>query len=75
MHFQDRSAYGRIVHLQPVYWVDDWPVMGDNGEPVLRHIRPNVGRDYPIETIGFDSFDQGKLGLQWQWFANHKDDW
>ena len=76
MHFQDRSAYGRIVHLQPVYWVDDWPVMGDNGEPVLRHIRPNVGRDYPIETIpASDSFDQGKLGLQWQWFANHKDDW
>ena len=25
VHFQDREAYGRVVHLQPVKWVDDWP--------------------------------------------------
>lgn len=28
VHFQDKGAYGRIVHLQPMRWVDDWPVMG-----------------------------------------------
>ena len=28
LHFQDRGAYGRIVHLQPVKWVNDWPVIG-----------------------------------------------
>ena len=28
LHFQDRGPYGRIVHLQPVKWVDDWPVIG-----------------------------------------------
>lgn len=76
VHFQDRNAYGRIVHLQPVHWVDGWPIMGDNGEPVLRHTKPAVGRDYPVETIpASDRFDQGKLGLQWQWFANHIEHW
>ncbi|MGG2990574.1 glycoside hydrolase 43 family protein [Paenibacillus macerans] len=37
VHFQDKGAYGRIVHLQPMRWVDDWPVMGRvsplGGEP------------------------------------------
>lgn len=76
IHFQDRNAYGRIVHLQPVAWIDDWPIMGDNEEPVLRYKKPNVGREYPIAAIPTsDQFDQDKLGLQWQWFANHKDSW
>jgi beta-xylosidase len=29
LHFQSRGAWGRILHLQPVVWVDDWPVMGE----------------------------------------------
>jgi len=29
LHFQSKGAYGRIVHLEPVKWVDDWPVMGE----------------------------------------------
>ena len=28
VHFQDKDAYGRIVHLQPVQWVNNWPLMG-----------------------------------------------
>ena len=28
LHFQDVDAYGRIVHLQPVRWENDWPLMG-----------------------------------------------
>ena len=28
LHFQERGAYGRILHLEPVNWVDDWPLMG-----------------------------------------------
>lgn len=28
LHFQDKGAYGRIVHLQPMAWRDGWPVMG-----------------------------------------------
>ncbi len=53
IHFQDRAAFGRIVHLQPVAWRDDWPVIGvdadgdGKGEPVLSYRKPNVGREYP----------------------------
>ncbi|MDQ5979048.1 MAG: hypothetical protein QG602_2022, partial [Verrucomicrobiota bacterium] len=28
IHFQDKGPYGRVVHLQPVVWHEDWPVMG-----------------------------------------------
>ena len=34
-HFQDVGTAGRIVHLQPLKWQDNWPVIGNNGEPVL----------------------------------------
>lgn len=49
LHFQDKEAYGRIVHLQPVIWKDGWPVIGadaDNdgtGEPVLTFRKPKIG--------------------------------
>ena len=52
MHFQDVGAYGRLVHLQPMKWVDDWPVIGIDkdgdgcGEPVLTYKKPNVGKNY-----------------------------
>lgn len=43
IHFQDKGAYGRIVHLQPLEWgADDWPVIGEDpdgdgvGQPVAR---------------------------------------
>jgi beta-xylosidase len=28
-HFQDKGPYGRIVHLQPMRWQDDWPLIGE----------------------------------------------
>ncbi len=46
IHFQEILPYGRILHLQPVKWVNDWPVMGDapagaeKGQPVLTHSQP-----------------------------------
>jgi len=49
IHFQDRGAYGRIVHLQPMRWLNDWPVIGidkdgdGKGEPVAVYKKPNVG--------------------------------
>ncbi len=82
IHFQDRGPYGRIVHLQPMKWVNDWPVIGNDddgdgrGEPVLAFKKPNVGRkrhDRISQTS--DDFDSRKLGLQWQWQANHKESW
>tara|TARA_R110002050_G_scaffold286121_2_gene436304 strand:- start:44762 stop:46402 length:1641 start_codon:yes stop_codon:yes gene_type:complete len=76
-HFQDADAYGRIVHLQPMKWDNDWPVIGQDfdgnhiGEPVARYAKPNVRKNYPIETpVETDNFDGFGIGLQWQWNAN-----
>ena len=76
-HFQDKGAYGRIVHLQPMTWKNDWPIIGIDqnkdgiGEPVLTNKKPNVGKSYPIVTPpDSDEFNNPKLGLQWQWQAN-----
>jgi len=82
LHFQDRGAYGRIVHLQPMRWLNDWPVIGvdddgdGKGEPVANYKKPGVGRQYEIvvpETS--DEFHGNKPGSQWQWHANSRDQW
>ena len=79
LHFQDKDAYGRIVHLEPVKWVNNWPMMGIDkdgngiGEPVLQYKKPNIGKIFPIETPQeSDEFNDNKLGIQWQWNANPK---
>ena len=47
-HFQETPVLGRVVHLQPVRWQDDWPLMGVDydgngiGEPVAEW---NLGRN------------------------------
>lgn len=81
VHFQDRGAYGRVVHLNPVRWVDGWPEMGSDfdgngvGEPVATAEKPKVQGSYPLEAPATsDAFD-GRLGLQWQWQGNPKHDW
>lgn len=80
-HFQDKRAYGRIVHLQPIHWKDGWPVIGDDvnntgtGEPVLRHAMPVSGIFPQIQPATGDEFRDSKLGLQWQWNANWKPEW
>jgi beta-xylosidase len=82
LHFQDRGAYGRIVHLQPMKWASDWPVMGNDpdgdgtGEPVLSFQKPKVGGIQPVTTPqDSDEFNDSKLGLQWQWHANPQATW
>jgi beta-xylosidase len=75
LHFQDRSAYGRVVHLQPMVWREDWPVMGDGGEPVLTHAKPDVPKQ-PIEVPQTsDEFAGPELALAWQWQANPQAEW
>ncbi|MCI1777730.1 MAG: glycoside hydrolase 43 family protein [Paenibacillus lautus] len=82
MHFQDKGAYGRITHLQPMRWVDDWPQIGIDtngdgiGEPVLRYPKPNVLGEHMIQAPDdSDELEGAPLGLQWQWQANPKPDW
>jgi beta-xylosidase len=82
LHFQDKESYGRVLHLQPMKWVNDWPVIGidkdsdGKGEPILVYKKPNVGKIYPIITPAeSDEFNDTKLGPQWQWQANPKEGW
>lgn len=88
LHFQDVYAAGRIIHLQPMSWHEDWPVIGiakdgidgsrrDYGEPVTEYRKPDVGSAAAnlCEPETSDDFTGGKLGLQWQWNANPRQEW
>jgi len=78
-HFQSKGALGRVVHLQPMHWEDDWPVMGQDfdgngiGEPVTSCRKPHIAdpvKSYLPQTS--DDFEQSSLSPQWQW--NHNPD-
>jgi beta-xylosidase len=86
LHFQDKGAYGRVVHLQPMRWLDGWPVIGEDGphagtgQPVLTYRKPVAGA--PAQVLvqvqvppTSDEFDGPQLGLQWQWNANSQPGW
>jgi beta-xylosidase len=82
LHFQDKGAYGRVVHLQPMIWKNGWPIIGTDkdgdgtGEPVTIYRKPNVGKAYPTTTpVETDEFNGTQLGKQWQWMANAKATW
>ena len=83
-HFQETPVLGRIVHLQPARWENDWPVIGTDldgngiGEPVVgggfatatdSTTSPN---DKPFVLQQSDEFE-GTMGLQWQWNHNPVD--
>ncbi|MBP3594809.1 MAG: glycoside hydrolase 43 family protein [Lachnospiraceae bacterium] len=80
IHFQDAGVYGRITHMQPVVWKNDWPVIGldvegiDCGEPQHSYPVPDC-HSAPVEPLylkASDDFSSPELGLQWQWLANSK---
>jgi beta-xylosidase len=77
IHFQDRGTIGRVVHLQPVSWINGWPEMGVDidrngiGEPVYVFKKPDVGNTYPLSAPqSSDEFNMPDLGLQWAWNHN-----
>lgn len=80
LHFQDKYAYGRLVHLQPMRWKDGWPLIGAPGrragvgEPVQTWAKPVKGGK-PAAPPTSDEFDQPVLGVQWQWSANPEPGW
>jgi len=79
VHFQSRGAHGRIVHLEPVRWQDDWPIIGEEingsttGQPVPSGPIPGhpqtVSQAQPQTS---DEFSTSLLGPQWEW--NHNPD-
>ena len=77
-HFQETPVLGRVVHLQPVRWVDDWPLMGIDydgngiGEPVASWKKPFIemrsegieDRDYQYVSNDFyDDFNGINISL------------
>lgn len=79
IHFQDMGLYGRIIHLQPVVWENDWPIIGINavdgcGEPCIIHRKPNTGIVEEVVSLeASDDFEDSKLNLLWQWLGNHEE--
>ncbi|WP_316931662.1 glycoside hydrolase 43 family protein [Nonlabens sp. YIK11] len=81
-HFQDKDAYGRVLHLQPMTWKNDWPIIGTDfdgngiGEPMLSYAKPKTEGVTRISTPAESDFFEGfKIGLQWQWNANPEVIW
>ena len=76
-HFQDTPVLGRVVHLQPARWLDDWLQVGVDldgngiGEPVQRWQKP-ISSHFAGVTLQIDDDFSDSLGLQWQW--NHNPD-
>lgn len=82
IHFQDKGAFGRVVHLQPMTWKNNWPIIGIDkdengvGEPVLNYKKPTTSKLYSkISPANSDEFNDPKLNLQWQWHANPQINW
>lgn len=81
LHFQDKHAYGRVVHLQPARWVNDWLVIGDDkdgdgcGDPVETWKKPNLPSSGVFQPTESDEFDSVDLGLQWQFQGPYSQYW
>jgi len=71
LHFQDKEAYGRVVHLNPVDWSTGWPIMGKKGEPVTTYKKPKSSSSVVVNPVESDEFNTPVLGKQWQWHANY----
>lgn len=71
MLFVDQGAFGRFPSLQPVKWVDGWPMVGVNGKAVATYKKPAIGKEYPTTRLATsDEFSETKLGMQWGWNHN-----
>jgi len=71
LHFQDKEAYGRVVHLNPVDWSTGWPIMGKKGEPVSTYKKPQSSSNVIVNPVESDEFNAPVIGKQWEWHANY----
>lgn len=74
LHFQDKDLYGRVIHLNPMVWREDWPVIGNDtdgdgcGDPVRRWTKP-VGN----VILGALPLQHSKdASALFQWHADYK---
>jgi hypothetical protein len=72
LHFQDKHAYGRVLHLQPAKWKDGWLVIGEDkdgdgcGDAVASWKKPNLPSSGDVQPQEDDEFNSNELGKQWQ---------
>ena len=74
LHFQDKGAYGRNLHLQPMVWrADDWPLIGEDpdgdgvGQPVAAWRAPSAALKNNPEAL--QPVGPYGLDLAWQYPA------
>lgn len=78
-HFQATEPLGRVVHLQPVTWTGDFPIVGVDydgngvGEPVKAYQKPIAGSTAAKPQTD-DTFDSNVLAPWWQWNHNPSED-
>lgn len=74
--FQDAGPIGRVPSIQPLTWIEGWPMMGDplNGFRAVTTWKKPVSDKTPCGGGwgGSDDFDRERLSLFWQW--NHNPD-
>lgn len=75
LHFEDRYAWGRVVHLQPMEWTDDgWCIIGSDvdgdgvGEPVASWRNPATFK-------AVRKFDGMLSDGGWQWHGKPENGW
>ena len=78
-HFQDTNPAGRVVHLQPARWLDDWPLIGVDidgngiGEPVAVWEAPLSSPEGDTNVLQSNEAPSGAVGGAWQWNHNPVD--
>lgn len=73
--FQDHGSVGRVPVLQPVTWVDGWPMMGEDGKAVKEVSVLSDKDEWKETTLMYNdefNYSDNKLSLYWQW--NHNPD-
>lgn len=72
--FQDRGGVGRTPTLEPVRWLDGWPILTD-WDGKIPYSMPIPVKGFEKKSIVYsDHFDSDKLALQWQWNHNPVDE-
>ena len=70
-HFQDDEGLGRILHLQPVTWINGWPIPGEIrgqvGAPIKEGEIYLDEKKYPIQK---KFFIDGSFPLEFQYPCN-----
>ncbi len=79
-HFQDLGPYGRVVLLQPVKWINDWPIIGDVRDELLagsalESYNYFINKKSNYKIISSDKFNKNRLSLMWQTPANKDKNW